>query len=168
MASRKHAEMIKKWLDNPDCEVWFIDVNHGKEWRKVTGNPLWGQGDRYVVVLPEYKEAWQAYLDDELETKFEYEDEWHGWGREYVVPMFSSPPECYRRQPRPTVQMKVVFMDNGYEQSYPVVGFGDPPRVGLTNLELTGKVLSPIHGSIIGDIDIKITEAKDHKKGPTP
>ena len=97
MTSRKHANLIKKWLDNPDCEVWFLDV----EWSKVDGNPLWGHGERYVVVLPEYKEAWQAYLDDELETKFEDEDEWHDWQRDYTTPLFSSPPECYRRKPKP-------------------------------------------------------------------
>ena len=94
MSKRKHAEEIKKWADNKDAVVWY--VNYG--WRVVEGYPQWLEEYDYKTILPEYAEAWQAFLDDELQVTEHYGD-WEDWSAQ--SPAFDLPPEKYRRRPKP-------------------------------------------------------------------
>ena len=91
---RKHAKEIRLWLDNPNAVVW---CHSNKAWW-VDHNPTWSSRYRYRVILPEYKEAWQAYLDGELETlSYGFTDRWRSWTSE---PKLLREPNCYRRKPK--------------------------------------------------------------------
>ena len=92
---RPHADLIKKWADNENAEVWVYETVHTKKWT-ITKVPTWERNSKYSVVLPEYKEAWQAYLDGELQISLL--GEWEDWNA--GIPVFDNPPERYRRAPK--------------------------------------------------------------------
>ena len=94
---RKHTLEIKKWADHKDAVVWVFD----HEWVVLKGYPHWLEGNDYKTILPEYTEAWQAFLDGELQVS---DPDHHGvvwvdWC--WQPPAFDLPPECYRRKPKP-------------------------------------------------------------------
>ena len=95
MSKRKHADEIKKWADNKDAVVWFFDG----EWRSVSGYPQWFEKYDYKTILPEYAEAWQAFLDGELQVIGHPDDDWVDWCEN--PPAFDMSSSHYRRKPKP-------------------------------------------------------------------
>jgi len=94
-----HKEDIKLWLDNPDASVYFKS-NYSTDWIEITEGDIWWFADyEYKVILPQYLEAWEAWLDDELEECFG--GTWIRWPRSNLPPSFTCGPEFYRRKPAP-------------------------------------------------------------------
>ena len=94
MSERKHAAEIKKWADNKDAVVWYDSYG----WRVVEG-PLWLEENDYKTILPEYAEAWQAFLDGELQVIMHHDDDWVDWREQ--PPVFDMSSSHYRRKPKP-------------------------------------------------------------------
>ena len=59
-------------------------------------DPHWSPEVQYKTILPEYAEAWRAWLDGELEV-LGYKDEWALFAK---LPSFANSPEYYRRKPK--------------------------------------------------------------------
>ena len=95
MSKRKHADEIKKWADNKDAVVWVFD----HEWVVLKGYPHWLEGNDYKTILPEYAEAWQAFLDGELQVIGHPDDDWVDWCEN--PPAFDMSSSHYRRKPKP-------------------------------------------------------------------
>lgn len=93
---RPHANLIKKWADNNDCQIWYYDKNEEK-WEN-TPFPSWEPTLQYVVVLKEYAEAWQAWIDGELQILMS--GGWTEWGFPFP-PQFTDKASDYRRKPKP-------------------------------------------------------------------
>lgn len=113
---RKHSNLIKLWADNKDATVWTNDFYRGwtDDWY-----PAWLEDVEYRVILPEYKEAWQAYLDGELQVGDDGRD-WIDWGTG-DAPMFDSPPSDYRRKPKIQYKGCTLKPENATENLYYVV-----------------------------------------------
>ena len=94
MNKRKNAEEIKKWADNKDAVVWVF-VN---EWVIQSAPPRWLEKNDYKTILPEYAEAWQAFLDGELQAIIHGADDWVDWPAR--SPAFDLPSTHYRRKPK--------------------------------------------------------------------
>ena len=98
MNKRAHADEIIKWASNKDAVVWYRnppnDPNH--RWLPMAAKPSWLPEVEYKTILPEYAEAWQAWLDGELEV-LGYKDEWVLFAKK---PSFANSPEYYRRKPK--------------------------------------------------------------------
>ena len=97
MSARPHADLIKKWADNADAVVWQLNGFGSNEWVAIAP-PYYWCSSTYAVILPEYAEAWQAYLDGALQDRFRGGGTWYDW-KENADPAFNNPPECYRRKP---------------------------------------------------------------------
>lgn len=95
MSKRKHSEEIKKWADNKDAVVWIFVY----EWVVLKAYPHWLEENDYKTILPEYAEAWQAFLDGELEVTGHHDDDWEDWPGQ--PPAFDLPSAHYRRKPKP-------------------------------------------------------------------
>ena len=99
MSKRAHADEIIKWASNKDAVV-FRNCRPNQEgnrgWLPVAGAPEWFPENEYKTILPEYAEAWQAWLDGELEV-LGYKDEWVLFAK---LPSFANSPEYYRRKPK--------------------------------------------------------------------
>lgn len=107
MGRRKHADWIRLWLENEDSEVWFKSKS-GK-WYPIK-HPTW-EDDEYRVILPEFKEAWQAYMDGELQVRhhhFQHQHEWWEY-HEGDPPLFDMLPSNYRRRPKRD-ERRLVFV----------------------------------------------------------
>ena len=96
MSKRKHAEEIKKWADNKNAVAWFFDG----EWKVAMGYPLWHEKYDYKTILPEYAEAWQAFLDGALQIYQVHDNNWVDCGTE-PPPLFDLASRHYRRKPKP-------------------------------------------------------------------
>ena len=94
MNKRKNAEEIKKWADNKDAVVWVF-VN---EWVIQSAPPRWLEKNEYKTILPEYAEAWQAFLDGQLQVIIHSTDDWVDW--RWLSPAFDLPSTHYRRKPK--------------------------------------------------------------------
>lgn len=101
---REHANDIILWAKNVDAEAWFFhDDKRG--WESIAF-PSWYPEETYKVILPQYKEAWLAYLDGELQYLTPGSLEW----KDYVsseVPKFTNPDSYYRRKPKEANQEEV-------------------------------------------------------------
>ena len=100
MSKRAHADEIIKWANNKDAVVFCRNSTPDPgepEWSPSLGEPLWFPSLESKTILPEYAEAWQAWLDGELQI---FND--RGW-RDFsckTPPFFDSRPENYRRKPK--------------------------------------------------------------------
>jgi len=91
-----HSAEIDLWWKNPDAKVYYR--NKDGDWKHAQ-YPSWLSGGTYRVILPEYQDLWQAWLDDELE---DYAlGSWTRWDRNAAPPKFTRPPSNYRRKPKP-------------------------------------------------------------------
>ena len=97
MSKRAHADEIIKWASDKDSVVFCrsFDPTGESEWITVP-DPHWSPEVQYKTILPEYAEAWQAWLDGELEV-LGYKDEWVLFAK---LPSFANSPEYYRRKPK--------------------------------------------------------------------
>ena len=94
--ARRHADKIILWANNKDAEVWH---HLNGEWSQLTTSPCWSEETEYAVVLPEFKEAWMAWLDNELEF-LGTNGFWDSWRLTDGVPAFNKSPDKYRRKPK--------------------------------------------------------------------
>ena len=104
---RDHANKIIKWAENKDAVVWCKGVNG---WGR-NDKPMWNPVVEYVVVLPEYEDVWQAWLDGELQWRISSDMKWLDWSDRYHEadePSMSLPPENYRRKSEPLVRYCLV------------------------------------------------------------
>ena len=72
MTRRPHADEIVKWASDIDSVVWrlFIPAQNGEpRWAPAASSPGWLSDVEYKTILPEYDEAWQVWLDGELQIK---------------------------------------------------------------------------------------------------
>lgn len=97
MSIRNHPVEGRKYIDNPNARVYYYDKSASR-WVERYGEPRWVR-KFYKVVLPEYQEAWEAYLDNELETRFG--GVWQIWPLDKDprdAPCFDREEEHYRRK----------------------------------------------------------------------
>jgi hypothetical protein len=92
---RPHADLIKKWADNDDSHIWYYN-KYTEEWEKCP-LPIWEKTVQYAVILKEYAEAWQAWMDGELQV-VTVEGKWTEWPG-LRPPSFDAPASNYRRKP---------------------------------------------------------------------
>ena len=95
---RKHADEIIQWANDPTCSVWCRDDRViPPRWLLVpkVKTPSWNSGIQYAVIPAAYADAWQAYLDGELQY---LDRDWEDWCME-TVPRFSGGTQFYRRKP---------------------------------------------------------------------
>ena len=97
MSKRAHADEIIKWSSDKDSVVFCrsFDPTGESEWIPVP-DPHWSPEVQYKTILPEYADAWQAWLDGELQVKGL--SKWFTYG--LCVPDFGLEPEKYRRKPK--------------------------------------------------------------------
>lgn len=88
-----HAGKYRLAHSRTDAEVWVCGGEY-KIW-EVTDEPNWQKDLNYRVILPEYAEAWQAYLDGCLQIKGC--DGWCDWNPA-IVPTFNHGLSHYRRR----------------------------------------------------------------------
>ena len=100
MSKRKHADEIIKWASNKDSVVFCrsFKPTGETEWIPVSGDPSWLSKVEYKTILPEYAEAWQAWLDGELQVTGHNRGWWDLSSK--GPPRFDNPPEDYRRKPK--------------------------------------------------------------------
>ena len=103
MSKRAHADEIIKWSSDKDAVVFCRNsttISGEPEWYPTEGVPLWFPTLQYKTILPEYAEAWQAWLDGELQIRDE--TGWFAWFAvdDDDVPGFDLDPEEYRRIPK--------------------------------------------------------------------
>jgi len=89
-----HADLIKRWAENTNCTVWF---KTGSLWIHVSRSPKWNENSVYVVIEPEYQDAWKAYLDGKLQF-MDSSNKFKDWVEE-SHPRFDLEPQKYRRKP---------------------------------------------------------------------
>ena len=97
MSKRAHAGEIAKWASDKDSVVFCrsFDPTGESEWIAVP-DPHWSPEVQYKTILPEYAEAWKAWLDGELEV-LSHKEEWVLFAE---LPSFANSPEFYRRIPK--------------------------------------------------------------------
>ena len=107
MSARPHADLIKLWADNADAVVWQLNGFGSNEWVAIAP-PYYWCSSTYAVILPEYAEAWQAYLDGALQIQAE--GAWCDWSPTmYHHPAFTDHPGNYRRKPaQPRYRFKTL------------------------------------------------------------
>ena len=68
MSKRAHADEIIKWASNKEAVVWYRNPPNvpNRRWLPMADKPSWLTKVEYKTILPEYAEAWQAWLDGEL------------------------------------------------------------------------------------------------------
>ena len=106
MSARPHADLIKLWAENADAVVWQLNGFGSNEWVAIAPPYYWCSITKYAVILPEYAEAWQAFLDGALQESSNYD--WDDWSCT-APPSFCKSPECYRRKPaQPRYRFKTL------------------------------------------------------------
>ena len=107
MSKRAHADEIIKWASDEDAVV-FYRFGGGK-WSSTSGGLSWLHSLEYKTILPEYAEAWQAWLDGELQIRDE--TGWFAWFAvdDDDVPGFDLDPEEYRRIPKESEVIDTVY-----------------------------------------------------------
>ena len=112
-----HSGLIRLWSDTwyEECEVWSKH-NSEEKWTQPK-NPMWYPNTKYRVIHDDYKEAWQAWLDGELQVLTCSDDsEWKDMPEE---PIFVFAPDRYRRKPK--IQRYELGVDkaNSYTIAWP-------------------------------------------------
>ena len=102
MSERPHHKQIILWASNEDARVYSFE---GNTWILIN-NPSWNPSKRYKTILPTYQEAWEAYLDGELEHSDG--EKWIRWKSEWP-PSFSDTACYYRRYQEPTIKLGQVY-----------------------------------------------------------
>ena len=69
---RKHADLIKLWADNDDCDVY---IWNGMLWLLVK-KPSWHPHEEYLAITREWKEIWDAYLEGKCIQVKTLSDNW--------------------------------------------------------------------------------------------
>ena len=109
----KHYDLIVEAAANTDIVVFCNNSIHGT-WGKAATPYVWHPINKYKLIYPEYLEAWNAYIDGELEF---YSSGWVDW-KEYCsnchfdknrAPFLKSSPDKYRRKG----SMKIEITVNG-------------------------------------------------------
>lgn len=117
MSKRAHADEIIKWASDENAVVFCrsFDPTGESEWITLP-DPHWSPEVQYKTILPEYAEAWQAWLDGELEV-LSHKDEWVLFAK---LPSFSNPPEFYRRKPKDLEPTGAEFCSCRYSGDCPL------------------------------------------------
>ena len=131
MSKRANADEIIKWANNKDSVVWR---NMGMFWAAILPEPRWLPGCEYKTILPEYADAWHAWLDGELQI---FNDRrWRDFSCK-TPPFFGEPPEKYRRKPKEEKEQLEQPADACKEEM-------ERPDVDLTDLRKENEVLKKL------------------------
>lgn len=147
----KHRETIKTWLDNPDAEVYI--KTPFSSWTKAT-RVHWLADYEYKVIKPEYRGAWDAWLDDELEVE-SVEDNWVPIRLCDGPPMLILPPDKYRRKPKQ--QKSYTFTASDSVTEYFLDELGEGAVITANNSTVTEN--NPADGPSTVEIFCKVNSA---------